>query len=244
MKKIFILPLLLLLCVTAYSQKGSDIVYLKNGSKIKGTIIEQVPNVSLKIQSGENVFVYQMDEVEKIAKEQLQSKNNLAEPVELKTNYPNKGYRGFGEINIGAGKDGADTEFNHIAFLSAHGYQFNSKLFVGGGAGLNIYYNDNDGVVLIPLFADVRLDMVQSGISPFLDVRLGYSVGDNEGVYFAPSFGVRFSKFHLSAGYLLQGYYYEVNKYTEATDVGFTKSFFARIAIDWGARYKYVNVDY
>jgi hypothetical protein len=244
MKKIFILPLLLLLCVTAYSQKGSDIVYLKNGSKIKGTIIEQVPNVSLKIQSGENVFVYQMDEVEKIAKEQLQSKNNLAEPVELKTNYPNKGYRGFGEINIGTGKDDSDTEFNQIGFLSAHGYQMNSKLFVGGGAGFYDYYNDNDDVIMIPLFANVRFDFVESGISPFLDVRLGYSVGDNEGVYFTPSFGVRFSKFHISAGYLLQGYNYETIKgKSTVTEVGKVNSFFARIAIDWGARYKYVNVD-
>lgn len=47
-----------------------DVVYLKNGSMIKGMIIEQTPNVSIKIQTRDgSVFVYQMDEVEKITKE-------------------------------------------------------------------------------------------------------------------------------------------------------------------------------
>ena len=244
MKKIFLLPLLLLFCMAAYSQKGSDIVYLKNGSRIKGTIIEQVPNVSLKIQSGENVFVYAMDDVEKIVKEQLQKENSLSEPVALKTNYPNKGYRGFGEVNIGSGKDGADVQFTYVGFLTSQGYQMNSKLFVGGGTGFCFYDSDDDALILLPLFANIRLDMVENGISPFLDMRLGYSVGDNEGVFFAPSFGVRFSKFQISAGYLLQGYYYETKtNYNTVNEVGYVKSFFARIAIDWGARRKYVNVN-
>lgn len=54
-----------------YSQDNIDVVYLKNGSIIKGTIVEQVPNVSLKIKTSDgSIFVYQMDEVEKITKEE------------------------------------------------------------------------------------------------------------------------------------------------------------------------------
>ena len=51
-------------------QLSQDVVYLKNGSVIHGTIIEQVPNVSLKIQTRDgSIFFYKMDEIEKIAKE-------------------------------------------------------------------------------------------------------------------------------------------------------------------------------
>ena len=51
-----------------------DVVYLKNGSIIKGLIIEQIPNDQLKIQTRDgNVFVYKFDEIQKIAKEE----NNL-----------------------------------------------------------------------------------------------------------------------------------------------------------------------
>lgn len=47
-----------------------DVVYLKNGSIIKGTIIEQVPNVSLKIETRDgSVFVYKIEEIEKMTKE-------------------------------------------------------------------------------------------------------------------------------------------------------------------------------
>lgn len=244
MKKIILLSLLFFLCIAAYSQNWSDVVYLKNGSIIKGTIIEQVPNVSLKIQSGENVFVYPMDDVEKIVKEQIQNKNNLSKSVEQKTNYPNKGYRGFGEIGIGAGKDGVNAKFSHIAYSSVHGCQFNSILFVGGGVGLYDYYNNKDNIIMVPLFGIVRLDMVKNAISPFLDMRLGYSFGDNDGVYYSPSFGIRFSTIHISAGYLLQGYNYETMANRSVGEgIGYVKSYFVRFVVDWGSRHKYVSVN-
>ena len=54
----------------ASAQQYQDIVYLKNGSIIRGVIIEQIPNESLKIQTaGGSVFVHRMSEVLKIAKE-------------------------------------------------------------------------------------------------------------------------------------------------------------------------------
>jgi len=50
--------------------QNSDVVYLKDGSIIKGTIIEQIPNVSIKIKTKDgNVFNYKMEQIEKIAKE-------------------------------------------------------------------------------------------------------------------------------------------------------------------------------
>jgi hypothetical protein len=47
-----------------------DGVYLKNGSVIKGIIVEQVPNVQIKIQTKDgNIFVYKFEEIEKITRE-------------------------------------------------------------------------------------------------------------------------------------------------------------------------------
>ena len=45
-----------------------DVVYLKNGSIIRGMITEMIPNQSVKIKSDRNVFVYKMDEIEKMTK--------------------------------------------------------------------------------------------------------------------------------------------------------------------------------
>ena len=54
----------------AFAQQMEDVVHLKNGGLIRGTIIEQIPGESLKIQTRDgNVFVYKMDEIAKISKE-------------------------------------------------------------------------------------------------------------------------------------------------------------------------------
>lgn len=69
----------LLTCLTALMtspalaqqiQQMEDVVHLKNGGLIRGTIIEQIPGESLKIQTRDgSVFVYPMDEIAKISKE-------------------------------------------------------------------------------------------------------------------------------------------------------------------------------
>ena len=55
-----------------------DAVYLKNGSIIRGVIIEQIPNNSITIQTADgNVFVYRMDEIETIYKAPLQTHRTM-----------------------------------------------------------------------------------------------------------------------------------------------------------------------
>lgn len=47
-----------------------DVLYLKNGGMIKGDIIEQEPNKSVKIKTKDgNIFVYKIEEISKISKE-------------------------------------------------------------------------------------------------------------------------------------------------------------------------------
>lgn len=50
-------------------EQWQDVVYLKNGSIIKGIIIEQVPNVSITLMTQDgNKFVFEIDDIEKITK--------------------------------------------------------------------------------------------------------------------------------------------------------------------------------
>jgi hypothetical protein len=52
------------------AQQDVDVIYLKNGSKIVGTIVEQVPNKQLKIRTRDgSEFVYTFDEIDMIRKE-------------------------------------------------------------------------------------------------------------------------------------------------------------------------------
>ncbi len=72
MKKLLLLIVALATSATIFAQNYKEVVHLKNGSVIKGVIIEQVPNESLKIQTADgSLFVYKMSEVAKITKEEV-----------------------------------------------------------------------------------------------------------------------------------------------------------------------------
>lgn len=60
----------LLLAYSARAQELRDVVYLKNGSIIRGIIIEQIPTKTLKIKTADgSVFVFQMEDVDRITRE-------------------------------------------------------------------------------------------------------------------------------------------------------------------------------
>jgi len=68
--------------------KYEDVVYLKDGSEIHGMIIEQKPNVYIKIKSGDNIFVFEMNEIEKMVKEEIDSEKDRLEETSKKSNRP------------------------------------------------------------------------------------------------------------------------------------------------------------
>jgi TM2 domain-containing membrane protein YozV len=73
---ILMLSLFFLTVLSVKAQNYEEVVYLKNGSIIRGTIIEQIPNQSIKIQTRDgNVFVYNMAEVEKLTKEPVNGRS-------------------------------------------------------------------------------------------------------------------------------------------------------------------------
>ncbi|MXY83573.1 MAG: hypothetical protein F4Y91_16300 [Gemmatimonadetes bacterium] len=72
MQRFILLTCLTVLVVTspAFAQQMEDVVHLKNGGLIRGTIIEEIPGESLKIQTRDgNIFVYTMDEIAKMSRE-------------------------------------------------------------------------------------------------------------------------------------------------------------------------------
>ena len=71
---LFALVLTTLSTTAAKAQELQDVVYLKDGSVIRGVIVEQVPGASLLIETREgNRFRYQMDQVERLTREPIPS---------------------------------------------------------------------------------------------------------------------------------------------------------------------------
>lgn len=234
-KFFFTLALIVLGNICANAQSLQEVVYLKNGSIIRGTIIEQEPNESLKVQTADgSVFVFKMDEISKITKETPVKSvaNSSYEEDESPKSYgwgQAPRYRGFfGDSYIlGVGDYDSDREF----LYTSHGCQINPFLYVGAGVGVNYWFDDEAWSV--PVFGHVRSEfhgLFKKNVSPYVDAKMGYSFADVEGFYFAPSVGCHFyfghskSGISVGVGYVLQNakiddYYYYYGG-SETVDAG------------------------
>lgn len=143
MKKISTIIFCILFTFIALSQhEYEEVVYLKNGSIIKGTIIEQVPDVSIKIQTKDgNIFVYKMEEIDRITKESVQPSVQAEDVVTggLTQNLKGKfGLSGFGGFAFPMGDLADDDRQNDDALYRTIGLQF--------GASFEYFFIPNFGI--------------------------------------------------------------------------------------------------
>lgn len=176
MKKYLLLFVLGLITTLSFGQNNyQDVVYLKNGSIIRGIIIEQVPNKSIKIETvGRNVFVYQMDEIEKFTKElcQVKAGNSIRQSdSSLDSKFLKTGYKGVIEFGYQIGI--ADYGMDRLKLNIINAYQINPNFSIGVGTGIRYYSDPNTAI--IPLFADFRANLSNKSISPYCSLGIGYS---------------------------------------------------------------------
>src|SRR5690606_12866942 len=230
MKKYLILFLFLLFATVSSAQNNyQDVVYLKNGSIIRGVIIEQVPNKSIKIETADrSVFVHTMDEIEKLTKEPFQKNNEYRSSSGLQS-----GYKVIVELGnqVASGSFGMDR----LKLNIVNGYQINPYFSLGFGTGLRYYFDAE--AALIPFFADFRTYFINNKVTPYLSLGIGYSLDATnslEGVGFLlnPATGVSFkvgnSAMNVGLGYEMQkmdfyytGYNYgSYNYYTSSENSG------------------------
>ena len=200
MKKLFTsvtLVGLLLACNLVYAQSNlEDVVYLKNGSIIRGIIIEQVPNQVVKIQTKDrNVFVYKVEEIERMTREQAPADYTFGAngttvfKQEGFTNITEVIYGGaVGEITVGGNRYA--TKDNSFGFRTVNGGQTNEHFFLGLGVGIDRYEN----ATTLPVTLDARVALVSGRVSPVVNLAGGYALGlkgTDGGLIINPGLGIR-----------------------------------------------------
>ena len=119
--------LAILLLVTAgnlfaQSTSSKEIVYLKNGSIIKGTIIEWIPNESITIQANDNIFVFKISDIDRV-KRDLNS-SNLENP-QPKSKVKPSIYES--NISLGYGLESGKYGLNVFCFNWVYGKNINAN---------------------------------------------------------------------------------------------------------------------
>ena len=197
---LFIFLAVFLPLYTAAQSDQEDVIYTKNGSIYRGIIIEQVPNVSFKIEiAGGSVIFIQADDVIKITKEPKYSSDSThhsAPRVETQEEWqgrarshrarPPRGYKdkgGFFQIQFSGQYAGGGVRL-------MGGYKINQFAFIGAGlgfdgvsTGVNIHSLVGDpspySALYFPFFIHYSGDILKKDITPFYELDLGYSIAAN-----------------------------------------------------------------
>jgi len=166
MKRFLIVIALLAAC---FAQAQMDVVILKNGSEIRGIIVEKTDEIiKLKTKDG-SIWVYKRDVVEDI---------KSFRPIAAKSGY-------YG--NISAGILGGSQISGNLLFVN--GYRINEHWAAGLGLGVEEFY----GRWYMPLFIEGKYNLLKKGSTPFVSLGFGYDLpfeytDRNKGGFFGQGF--------------------------------------------------------
>ncbi|GAB4424197.1 MAG: hypothetical protein OHK0039_41200 [Bacteroidia bacterium] len=177
----FVRTMLLSLCLLvaqaglyAQTDAAEDVLYLHDGSVIRGEIVEQRVGewVRIRIADG-TVFTFRTSQIRVITREALQYKIRLTyDKAYLPIRYRRPGPylilttgMGFNERSTGTGA----TSTLHLR----GGYYFHRRLQLGVGSGLDPYERG----LVIPFYAEAMADLWQRKRTPHAFVQAGYGWG-------------------------------------------------------------------
>lgn len=169
-KLISIFTLFLLVAGAVFAQASKDkVYYLKNGSIIKGHVIDTRKDGNLVIETSDgNVVLFKKSDISR--EEEDWDKNVL-----LFDSSETLGYRGFVEI-------GLVPAVPSFSIYTSHGYQINKNFFAGLGAGFDfISENHNNSFTGFSIFGNLRGEMTDRQLAPYADIKAGFGLSKLNG---------------------------------------------------------------
>ena len=207
MQKTLLLFIFLTFCLAGNSnaQSREDVVYLNNGSILRGKVIENISGDHITIGIiGNNTIVIPDSAVKMILRDQKISSGtgeNVAGPVEMAAN---------------ANFYGGSKNSGGFTFITS--YRFPFRLSIGGGLGIEWFDHQQ-----IPFLLDVKYCFKKGLWSPYIYSQGGYSVPLSEkvegdyssyygGLMAGLGGGMRFSFSNRNALVFSLGYRYQKTK--------------------------------
>lgn len=205
----FVCLFFLLSSASLYAQDGQSYsnIKLKDGSKLKVTITENIPGDYIKIRLAENQeAMIPYDNILSIRHENFMYNSKFTLP---------NGFYIDGSFGLlfGQANDYGDNRIGLSLGVAAN-YRFNSYLSLGVGVEPTTL-NINSNYLMLPVYIHFTGNMIERRTSAFYSLDLGYSTAsspesDNEnidmkgGVFFRPGIGIRFNKVTIGVAYQLQ----------------------------------------
>lgn len=152
--------------VTLYAQHGKkDVVYLKNGSVIIGTIVLEDSKKFIQLKTSDrSLWVFKYDQIDSINHQE-----SLEHPIKAKIPLKN-GYFNLTEMGVLAGNS-ANYKKNPFTLMNISSWKFENGFSTGLGVGVE-FFNET----YLPVVADFRYYLRKSGAIPYVSLQGGYSI--------------------------------------------------------------------
>ena len=158
--RILTLILTIFFSLTLFAQKSKrDIVYLKNGSIVRGTILLVDPGRLIKLKTSDrNVWVFEQDKIDSIVRPERTQISQRS------------GYFNLSEMGVLAGNS-ANYKNAPFTLLNINSWKFEKGFSAGIGVGVEFFSE-----TYLPIVADFRYFLRSEGALPFVSLQGGYSI--------------------------------------------------------------------
>jgi len=147
--------------VSGQAKKGH--IFLKNGSIIKGKILESAPEGKIYVSSAGNTWVFQKSEIEK-----LEYNKKLGGDIKNDTLVSKFSIHTEAGVLIG---NSTNSQTAPLIFQTSVNYALTNKLNVGIGAGPEFLKE-----TYVPVFANFEYKFREGDFTPYLFLQAGYSI--------------------------------------------------------------------
>jgi hypothetical protein len=158
--KISLLVLAMFAGLALSAQNGKkDVVYLKNGSVIRGTIVLNDPGKMIKLKTSDrSLWVFKYDQIDSIKHPQ-------------RVTIPSKtGYFNLTELGVLVGNANSLNKAP-LTVMNISSWKFPGNFSTGIGVGVE-FFNET----YLPVVADFRYFIREHGPLPFVSLQAGYSI--------------------------------------------------------------------
>lgn len=160
MRKLALIITASLLCGMSFAQKvKKEVVYLKNGSVVKGRLVE-LDDKRMIVQSARNTWVFNRTDIDTTTSSPVRKVESVGE------------LNWFAKASVGVLVGSADNEKEApFSFDFSANMKVLPKLYAGLGAGVDFFEES-----YMPVFGNLEYHFRKSRITPFVGMSGGYMV--------------------------------------------------------------------
>ncbi len=152
---------------TAAQKYLVDVITLNNGNIYKGLIIPQPDSGIIRLNTFcHSTLNFSLNEIGSVSTEKLNLRHS---GMEIPFSYEPKGYINITDFGVLAAT-GNNNQNAIFSVSTLNGYSFASRFIAGAGIGIELFES-----VMLPLYADTRVILAKSRITPFAILKSGYT---------------------------------------------------------------------